>query len=571
MSSQAADNTEDVIIPRSRDNLGRPVYKTQLTRTEDQREKVLLARQAAPIPVIFIPGIMGSNLRNKEDQSKVWSPPNASFWPTDIFPALAALAVWWGRGPKDRQILLKPENVEVDDRGSIDTGSSGLSKEAARIRGWGTVMRSAYNPFMALMEGRLDSIVSRQQIQQWWNTESLHEPAAYGEELGQATPLSEDELQQAGKYQFDVWCAGYNWLQSNRQSALDVRDYIENTVLAHYREHASVSPEQADQMKVILVTHSMGGLVARSLTQLHGYKRVLGVVHGVQPAIGSSAIYHHMRCGYEGIASIILGYNAGEVTAVVANAPGALELTPSNEYREGRPWLFLCDAQGQVIKDMEGKPRAYPQNHDPYEEIYKSTAWYGLVPEQNTQYLDMSDSANTNNLNGPRAIFRKRIDAVAKFQRELAASSYHPETYTHYAADDDRHSWRDMIWQGDPAPLETPGSALKDNETGSYSSWFRRGLPVIIPTLENWTVKEEDQSGSGGDGTVPTDSGQAHKKAGVKASFRQGGKGAGQYNTDKGYEHQESYNDRRAQWAALYGVIKIAQLADWHPDDQGDL
>ncbi|MBP5107521.1 hypothetical protein HUS97_32640, partial [Pseudomonas protegens] len=90
MSSQAADNTEDVIIPRSRDNLGRPVYKTQLTRTEDQREKVLLARQAAPIPVIFIPGIMGSNLRNKEDQSKVWSPPNASFWPTDIFPALAA-------------------------------------------------------------------------------------------------------------------------------------------------------------------------------------------------------------------------------------------------------------------------------------------------------------------------------------------------------------------------------------------------------------------------------------------------------------------------------------------------
>ncbi|MDP4573499.1 esterase/lipase family protein [Pseudomonas sp. BNK-6] len=571
MSSQVADNTEDVIIPRSRDNLGRPVYKTQLTRTEDQREKVLLARQAAPIPVIFIPGIMGSNLRNKEDQSKVWSPPNASFWPTDIFPALAALAVWWGRGPKDRQILLMPENVEVDDRGSIDTCSSGLSKEAARIRGWGTVMRSAYNPFMALMEGRLDNIVSRQQIQQWWSDESLHEPAAYGEELGQATPISEDELQQAGKYQFDVWCAGYNWLQSNRQSALDVRDYIENTVLAHYREHASVSPEQADQMKVILVTHSMGGLVARSLTQLHGYKRVLGVVHGVQPSIGSSAIYHHMRCGYEGIASIILGYNAGEVTAVVANAPGALELTPSNEYREGRPWLFLCDAQGQVIKDMEGKPRAYPQNQDPYEEIYKSTAWYGLVPEQNTQYLDMSDETSTNTEKSPRHEFRKRIDAVAVFHRELTAASYHPETYAHYAADDDRHSWRNMIWQGDPTPLEAPGSALKDDETGSYSSWFRRGLPAIVPTLENWTNKEEDQSGSGGDGTVPTDSGQAHKKAGIKASFRQGSKGAGQYNTEKGYEHQESYNDKRAQWAALYGVIKIAQLADWHPDDKGGL
>ncbi|WP_439899947.1 hypothetical protein, partial [Pseudomonas aeruginosa] len=24
-----------------------------------------------------------------------------------------------------------------------------------------------------------------------------------------------------------------------------------------------------------------------------------------------------------------------------------------------------------------------------------------------------------------------------------------------------------------------------------------------------------------------------------------------------------------AQWAALYGVIKITQLADWHPNDKG--
>ncbi|WP_178082614.1 MULTISPECIES: hypothetical protein [Pseudomonas] len=73
----------------------------------------------------------------------------------------------------------------------------------------------------------------------------------------------------------------------------------------------------------------------------------------------------------------------------------------------------------------------------------------------------------------------------------------------------------------------------------------------------------QESSGSGGDGTVPTDSGLAPGKAGIKASFRQGGKGVGQYNTDKGYEHQHSYNDKRAQWATLYGVIKIAQHADW--------
>ncbi|MCF3994966.1 GPI inositol-deacylase, partial [Pseudomonas aeruginosa] len=292
-----------------------------------------------------------------------------------------------------------------------------------------------------------------------------------------------------------------------------------------------LDPEQMSRMKVILVTHSMGGLVARALTQLHGYERVLGVVHGVQPATGSSTIYHHMRCGYEGIAQVVLGRNAGEVTAVVANSAGALELAPSAEYREGRPWLFLCDAQGQVLKDIDGKPRAYPQNQNPYEEIYKSSTWYGLVPEQNAQYLDLSNTENKKK--NPRVIFEKKIDAIADFHNELATAGYHVETYIHYGADDSRHSWRDLIWKGDPTPLETPGATLNDDENGTYNSWFRRGLPTIVQgPLE--AGNPLDASGSGGDETVPTDSGQAPALAGVKASFRHGSKGKGQANTKRG-------------------------------------
>ncbi|MCY1288280.1 hypothetical protein D9M70_373110 [compost metagenome] len=314
-------------------------------------------------------------------------------------------------------------------------------------------------------------------------------------------------------------------------------------------------------MKVILVTHSMGGLVARALTQIHGYPRVLGVVHGVQPAIGSSAIYHHMRCGYEGVAQVVLGANAGEVTAVVANSPGALELTPTAEYRGGSPWLFLCDAQGQVIKDIDGKPRAYPQYGDPYEEIYKSSVWYGLVPEQNNKYLNMSIKQNDGR-KGIRTNFCKLVDAVATFHKELASSGYHIHTYAHYAADDKRHSWRDMIWQGEAALLEVPGAKPEDDENGSYNSWLRRGLPAVTEGPLSFPLTDESK-GSGGDGTVPTDSGQAPSLAGIPASFRQGGKGKGRYNTAEGYEHQDSYNDERAQWATFYSVVRIAGLANW--------
>lgn len=56
MSSEPLEPNHDVIIPRSRDRLGRPVYKAQLTRTDNQSEKVALVRQTAPLPVIFIPG-----------------------------------------------------------------------------------------------------------------------------------------------------------------------------------------------------------------------------------------------------------------------------------------------------------------------------------------------------------------------------------------------------------------------------------------------------------------------------------------------------------------------------------
>lgn len=107
MSSEPLEANQDVIIPRSRDSLGRPVYKAQLTRTDNQSEKVALIRQTAPLPVIFIPGIMGTNLRNKADKSEVWRPPNG-LWPLGDFAAsFGALWTWAWRGPKVRQKLLR--------------------------------------------------------------------------------------------------------------------------------------------------------------------------------------------------------------------------------------------------------------------------------------------------------------------------------------------------------------------------------------------------------------------------------------------------------------------------------
>ncbi|MGL1409641.1 hypothetical protein ACSTIX_24320, partial [Vibrio parahaemolyticus] len=89
----------------------------------------------------------------------------------------------------------------------------------------------------------------------------------------------------------------------------------------------------------------MGGLVARACAQLPEMaERILGVVHGVMPALGAPATYKRIRAGFEGAGQVVLGRNAAECTAVMANAPGPLELLPTAQYktwsnRGERHWL----------------------------------------------------------------------------------------------------------------------------------------------------------------------------------------------------------------------------------------
>ncbi|WP_455908694.1 PGAP1-like alpha/beta domain-containing protein, partial [Serratia proteamaculans] len=97
-------------------------------------------------------------------------------------------------------------------------------------------------------------------------------------------------------------------------------------------------PFPAGQEKVIIVTHSMGGLVARYASQVSGAKdKILGIVHGVIPDLGSPAAYRRMKVGakQEGMAGAVLGNTAEELMPVLARAPAPLQLLPSAKYLSG--------------------------------------------------------------------------------------------------------------------------------------------------------------------------------------------------------------------------------------------
>ena len=128
-------------------------------------------------------------------------------------------------------------------------------------RGWGSASWNSYGAFLEALQHKD-------------NTDDWDEPVRHCFE----TP---------------VHVCGYNWTGSNRDSGAALAKYIDE-VIQLYKSKGRICEQ------VILITHSMGGLVERAAVALHGAEaKVLGVIHGVQPAFGSPAAYSRMKGGFE--------------------------------------------------------------------------------------------------------------------------------------------------------------------------------------------------------------------------------------------------------------------------------
>lgn len=366
--------------------------------------------------------------------------------------------------------------------------------------------------------------------------------------------ISEEDLRDASEVLYPVHAVGYNWLQSNGVSAQRLGREIER-ITAYYRSKG----KRCEQ--VILITHSMGGLVARACAQLPGMaQRILGVVHGVMPAIGAPATYKRMRAGFEGAAQVILGRNAADCTAVMANAPGALELLPTAQYRTWsnrgeRHWLrarYLAIGQRGMPEEMD----SFLGEDDPYGKIYlnNSQDWWKLVRED---LIDPAGKEDRERAEREGKVFASKKPPIQdfnqfaenmKFARTLhkqIEDRYHPNTYAYYAADPQQPAWNEICWKCGPMVPGDPAKARlqKDDLNGMLELRFgERHLHYF--TLKNGTGP--------GDGTVPAESGGA-PKAHVVQIFKHEGK----LKSHDSYDHQFSYNAKIAQSVTLYSIIRI--------------
>ncbi len=319
------------------------------------------------IPVVFIPGIMGTRLLNAD--GKAWDPDSKGFMFSQYVLGTAehhkALLIdqphsVFHHGPPGggRAASEKAEDTNSSDKAwckerwakrlkpilnnpkrnnwqwlplRADLSADAFTEQAAQVlvdHGWGEVALSFYEDFLFTLGG------------------------AYFRSLEQC-------------FVFPVYARGYNWVDSNQDSGA----YLANEIKKIIDAEKAIPGRECD--RVVIVSHSMGGLASRSAMGLHDLKgSCFGAIHGAQPATGAPEAYYEMRAGaHGGMSALAIGTDSATVMPVLANCAGGLELLPTRLYKTGAGqagWLQQTDKNGRVM----GK--VLPAHGDPYAEIYKA-------------------------------------------------------------------------------------------------------------------------------------------------------------------------------------------------------
>ncbi|WP_114815282.1 hypothetical protein [Paraburkholderia kururiensis] len=548
-------------VPLQFDENGDPYFGSVTSPESFKMRALCVMPPRHVIPVIFVPGIMGSNLcsngKNQKEGASAWTPPNG------IWQGLGEVRRRSSQTPANRQQQMSPDAVKVDNTGPVHVPRTlfTLTEKEAKRRGWGEVHLDSYGKVLAELEMGLNeqysdagtsdhSLLPVWQIAKTLKYRNEDVRKHWNPVNPDLQPLSDDEFTRLDYYYYPVWACGYNWLGSNEASSDQLVARIQEA-LDWYAKGKYWIPVG----KVIIVTHSMGGLVARRAVQ-KAQDRILGVVHGVQPVGGAPVVYRRMRAGVETngwfdlagmAAAAVFGWSAADITCVMANSPGPLELLPTKHYPPG--WLRFEQNRGGKTKElMPALPLA-----DPYTEIYAKRVqdvWWGMIDET------LIDPAHLTSGND-RAPFMqyKRVLKTAMDFHEAVKLDCHPVTYAHYGSDPKQVSFGKVVWTTTDDVGSDALTGLAMSKAQSFTLFGKSTLlfgdQKLTLKLEGHESPTEQDNTNAGDGTVPLSSGALISKATPEPKAF----------SMTGFDHAASYKDENVLNNVLYCLAKIAQLA----------
>ncbi|MGE8190829.1 esterase/lipase family protein [Pseudomonas sp. NPDC086278] len=548
---------------------GNVTARVTMSRTSNNVRAELNAPPDHAIPIIFVPGIMGSPLLATGANARIMGNDNRWAWfPDDAAGWVAGVTKWKSYNsltPVERKQLLDPQltralsNPQDSDLETVSKFVSTLPVQEARNRGWGSVSLDSYGSILNFLEVQLRFIATPEGKPYPGVMAAVPNNVSAWGELKGYSPLKPEALKAAAEFRYPVYAVGYNWLNSNAQAA----DYLAGriqAVLERCRKELGIKCEHG----VILVTHSMGGLVARMCAKRNP-NLIQGVVHGVQPAIGAATAYRRVRAGWEDMAGAIgLGGTGKKIMPIFANAAGPLELLPNQRYGAG--WLSIT-CNGKELFQM-------PTGPDPYTQIYlKKNAWWKLM---DAAWINPIGNSSPGTLASAWSNYEKMLSQAKSFHAGLG-TYYHPNSFVHYGADSSHQAFHRVTWKlgtgvipshkpGMPAtPVPTPSrehalSLRLRGENHEGRAWMvddisedqlinQYGVGIGHNTRGDGYFADLQGQDQAGDGTVPAHAAEDAAEQAVFAARM------------TGYDHQGSYKNRNVQNLTLYSVLRIGANA----------
>ena len=510
--------------------------KTTLSPTACRVRARLDVPPSKVMPIIVVPGIMGTNLRASTKQGTernrilkpgevAWRPPNGAR------EGMSEAKKWEGTSTAARQAMLTGTTLEVDPNGNINLPPpvtiSGMNTDLARDYGWGEIHWSSYGKLLISLRRQFTNFLTctwdNAGLSSEWQGLNMFDRKRWGSYQDSfLEKFTISEVEKLGEYWYPVYAFGYNWLQSNEESAKHLQQLIERII-------GNWSTPELDCRQVMLVTHSMGGLVARACAKAIPEK-IRGVVHACMPALGAPVCYRRIACGTEASTpgnnvientaaekfSIIAGRTPAETNSVMAYASGVLELLPNNLY--SKPWLFMSSkADASRVQDLQN-----PEN-DIYEVYRNTTVWYKVFQRELLDPAKLYDN--------PEQAMSDTIKKAKKFHDSILCDYYHSNTFTVFGADKKNFSYGCFSWLS-PVSVRIALADMKNGKlvgtfpSGARSVEFKNSQPIKFdPSVQD----------TEGDGTVPEQSAAACKKI-VKAAF-----------SLSGFSHQDVFDSDPAR------------------------
>ncbi|MDB5746536.1 MAG: hypothetical protein JWP72_1384, partial [Massilia sp.] len=578
-------------------------YTVHMTKTSDTIRHDVKLPPRKVIPVIFLPGVMGSNLRlSKQRQKRLERPDNRSWRPDDMVGTKGAAAVfdaglvgWYkNASPEQRQLMLDPNETEVEyyhyteskDRfdpegpetlaadkrhqnvpdslepipplvgarkptgwkpGRVIAKPRESPAQVARWRGWSEVLfTGSYGQLLKTAESHLNNMVAGDSANPMWKPYFTDPSTFGGVDAGPA--LTAQDLKKIAACWYPVHAMGYNYLKSNGKTAKVIAERIRGLAKGYQKRGFKCD-------EVIIVTHSMGGLLARALIHpKYGNLlndpavKVLGIYHNVMPTMGAAASYKRMRFGFleQGAGFIaetgakVLGINGEHATAILANAPAALELFPGSAY--GKSWLKVVDGSGREMWSWPG------DKGSALESIYlqPADAWWRLI---NPKWVNPANLES-----GSIAAVLRRVELAAAFIEDIKTTFHPTSCYGSFCSSPERLSYGEVVFKvTDPEVWDSRNILLTPAESWKLVSDDAQGTLKVQTDSRVLTLVLQPPAAPG-DETVPA----ARSAKLITGKLFVHGETKG-----KSYEHQNSYADKDVLASLLYSVVQIAKTAKW--------